>query len=103
VVSIAKPKQPIVVAAKSSQLVVEPIHVENPYFFITQPIIVSGHSLNNLRQINMFLEQAAHNVTIWLRTLQKLANLEIENEQIRENMSKTNNHLQTCSLELKTM
>jgi hypothetical protein len=44
VVSIAKPKQPIVVAAKSSQLVVEPIHVENPYFFITQPILISGHS-----------------------------------------------------------
>jgi hypothetical protein len=51
----------------------------------------------------MFLEQAAHNVTTWLRTLQKLANLEIENEQIRENMSETNNHLQTYSLGLKTM
>jgi septal ring factor EnvC (AmiA/AmiB activator) len=102
-VSIAKPKQPIVVTAKSSQLVVEPIHVENPYFSITQPILIFGQSTNNLRQIDMFLEQAVHNVTTWLKTLQKLANLEIENEQIRKNMFETKNHLQTCILGLKTM
>ncbi len=56
-VSIAKPKQPIVIIIESSQpiqLVVEPIHVKNPYFSITQPILVSSHSTYNLKQINMF-------------------------------------------------
>jgi hypothetical protein len=39
----------------------------------------------------------------WLGTLQELANLRVEYEQIRENMSKTNNRLQTYSLELEIM
>jgi hypothetical protein len=51
----------------------------------------------------MFLKQAAHNATTWSRTLQELANLRIEYEQTRENLSKTNNYLHTYSLELETM
>jgi len=51
----------------------------------------------------MFLEQVAHNATTWSRTLQELANLIIEYEQTREILFKTNNYLQTYSLELETM
>jgi hypothetical protein len=39
----------------------------------------------------MFLEQAAHDATTQLRTLQELANLRVEYEQTKENLSKTNN------------
>ncbi len=59
VVSIAKPKQLVVITTKSSQpiqLVVEPVHVENPQFFITQLVLVSGHSTHNMRYISMFLK-----------------------------------------------
>jgi hypothetical protein len=49
----------------------------------------------------MFLEQIAQNATTWLRTLQELSNLRIEFKQLKENLSKTHNHLQTCSLELE--
>jgi hypothetical protein len=47
----------LVVASEASQLVqlvVEPIHVENPLFFITQPILVYGHSIDNLKHISIF-------------------------------------------------
>jgi len=43
--------------------VVEPIHVKNPQFSITQLVLVSSHFIDNLRQINMFLEQATQNAT----------------------------------------
>jgi hypothetical protein len=46
VVPIVEPTQPVVVATKSSHLVqhiVEPIHVENPQFSISQLVIVFGH------------------------------------------------------------
>jgi hypothetical protein len=43
----------------------------------------------------MFLKQVAQNATTWLGTLQKLANLRIEYEQIKENLFETNNCLQT--------
>ncbi len=65
-VPIIEFKQPIVVATKTSQLVqlvVEPIQIENPSFFITQHVLVSGHSIDNLRHISMFLEQAVDNAT----------------------------------------
>jgi hypothetical protein len=49
----------------------------------------------------MFLEQVAQNATTWLGTLQKLLNLRVEFKQIKENLSKTHNRLQTYSLKLK--
>ncbi len=106
VVSIVEPKQLVVVVTESSQLiqhVVEHVHVENPQFYIAQHVQVFGHFINNLRWISMFLEQATQNVTTWSGTLQELTNLRVEYEQTRQNMSKTNNHLQTCTLQLYLM
>ncbi len=51
----------------------------------------------------MFLKQVAQNATTWLGTLQKLANLRIEYEQIKENLFETNNCLQTYNIKLETM
>jgi hypothetical protein len=51
----------------------------------------------------MFLEQVVQNATTWLKTLQELSNLRVEFEQIKENLSKTHNCQQICSLKLKTM
>jgi predicted nucleic acid-binding Zn-ribbon protein len=51
----------------------------------------------------MFLKQVVQNATTWSWTLQELLNLIIEFEQIKENMSKTHNRLQTFSQKLKTM
>jgi septation ring formation regulator EzrA len=51
----------------------------------------------------MFLEQVAQNATTWSKTLQELSNLRVEFEQVKENMSETHNHLQTCSLRLEIM
>jgi hypothetical protein len=51
----------------------------------------------------MFLEQVAQNATTCLKALQELSNLKVEFEQVKENLSKTHNYLQTYSLELKTM
>jgi hypothetical protein len=51
----------LVVVSKASQLVqlvVEPIHVGNPQFSIIQCILMYGHSIDNLKQISMFLKQA---------------------------------------------
>jgi hypothetical protein len=58
VVPITMSKWLVVVATEASQpvqLLVEPIQIKNPQFFITQPILVSSHSIDNLRQISMFL------------------------------------------------
>jgi hypothetical protein len=43
--------------------VVEHAHVENPQFFITQLVLISSYSIDNVKQINMFLEQAIQNAT----------------------------------------
>jgi hypothetical protein len=51
----------------------------------------------------MFVKQVAQNATTWLGTLQKLANLRIEYEQIKENLFETNNCLQTYNIKLETM
>jgi len=51
----------------------------------------------------MFLKQVAQNATTWSRTLQEFSNFIIEFEQIKKNMSKTHNHLQTYSPELETV
>jgi hypothetical protein len=34
--------------------IVEPAHVENPQFFITQIVLVFSHSINNLKQLVCF-------------------------------------------------
>jgi len=41
----------------------------------------------------MFLEQVVQNATTLLGTLQELSNLKVELEQVKENWSKTHNHL----------
>lgn len=51
----------------------------------------------------MFLKQATQNATTWSGTLQKLANLRIEYEQIKENLFETKSRLQTYNIELETM
>ncbi len=75
--------------------------MENPQFFGFQLVLVCSHSIEILRQISTFLEQVVQNATTWSRTLQELSNLRIEFEQVKENLSKTHNRLQTCSLKLK--
>ncbi len=83
IVPIVETTQLIVVAEESSQpiqLIVELVHVKNPQFYISQPILVFGHSTKKLRHISMFLEQAAQNATTWSRTLQELSNLRVEYE-----------------------
>jgi hypothetical protein len=60
---------------------------------MSQHVLVSNHPINNLRQINMFLKQVAHNATTWLGTLDELTNFRDEYEQTKENMFETNNHL----------
>jgi hypothetical protein len=87
----------VAVATKSFQ----PIQIENPQFFRFQLVLAFGHSIETLRHINMFLEQVAQNASTWSKTLQELSNLRVEFEQVKENMSKTHNHVQTSSLELK--
>jgi hypothetical protein len=67
--------------------------MENPQFLKFQHVLVLGHSIETLRQINMFLEQVAQNATSWSRTLQELSNLRIEFEQVKENLFETHNHL----------
>ncbi len=106
VILITEPTQPIVVVAKLSQPIqpiVEHVHVKNPQFSISQPILVFGHFINNHRQFNMFLEEVAQNATTQLKTLQEFANVKVEFEQSKENLFETHNCLQTCSLELKIM
>ncbi len=108
--SIARAKKPIVAIIKISQHVqpiVEHVHIKNPqlyiyiyiyiYIDIYKHVLILGHSIDNLRHINMFLEQVAYNVATWSGTLQEFTNLKVEDEQTKENLSKTNNHLQTCS------
>jgi predicted nucleic acid-binding Zn-ribbon protein len=51
----------------------------------------------------MFLEQVIQNATTWSGTLQKISNLKVEFEQVKENLSETHNCLQTYSLKLETM
>jgi chromosome segregation ATPase len=51
----------------------------------------------------MFLEQVAQNATTLLGTLQELSNLKVEFEQVKENLSDTHNHLQTCTLKLEIL
>ncbi len=51
----------------------------------------------------MFLEQVVQNATTSSITLQKLSNLRIEFEKIKENLSKNHDHLQTYTLELETV
>ncbi len=67
VIAIAKPTQPMVVPTKSSQLVqlvIEPVQIENPQFFRFQLLIDFGHFIENLRQINICLQQVVQNATI---------------------------------------
>jgi hypothetical protein len=51
----------------------------------------------------MFLEHSTHNSTTWFETLQEIANLRFDYEQIKKNVFETNNYLQTCNPKLKTM
>jgi hypothetical protein len=67
--------------------------IEKPQFFRFQLVLVSGHSIETLRQVNMFLDQVAQNAITWLGTLQKLSNFRVEFEQIKENLFETHNHL----------
>jgi hypothetical protein len=85
IVPLAGIKEPIVTS------IVELAHVKNPQFSITQLVLVSSHSIDNLRQICMFLEQAVQNATTWSRTLDEFANLVVEFEQIKKNLSTTSN------------
>jgi hypothetical protein len=65
-------KQPIVVTVKSSesiQSIVELVYIENSLFFVTQPIPIFGHAIDNLKQISMFFEQVVQNATTWSKTL----------------------------------
>ncbi len=51
-VPTTKAKEPVVVAIEPSQTfqpLVELVHIENPQFFITQPILVYEHSIENWR------------------------------------------------------
>jgi hypothetical protein len=101
VVSIAWPIT--VESFQPIQLEVEPVQIENPQISRFQLVLVCGHYTETLRQIRIFLEQVTQNATTWSGTLQELSNLIIEFEQVKENMFETHNHLQTCSLKLKTM
>jgi hypothetical protein len=67
--------------------------IEKPQFSRFQLVLVFGHSIETLRQINMFLTQVAQNATTWLGTLQELSNFRVEFEQIKEKLFETHNHL----------
>ncbi len=57
VVPIIKSKQLVFVTTKLSrpvQLVIEPIYIENPYFFISKQVPISDHPIETLNKILCF-------------------------------------------------
>jgi endo-1,4-beta-mannosidase len=85
------------------QLVVEHVSLENPQFPTMQSTPIFKYFTKNLKEINMFFEQATHNATTWLGILEGLTNLSVECEKTKHNLYETNNQLQTHSIELTTM
>jgi hypothetical protein len=61
---------------------------------------MSSHFIKNLKKINIFFEQATHNVITSSRILDGLTNFNVECEEVKHNVCETNNQLWTCNLKL---
>jgi len=44
-------------SSKLVQSIVELVYIENSLFFVTQPIPIFGHAIDNLKQISIFLSK----------------------------------------------
>lgn len=75
------------------QTVVQLVSLENPQFPTMQSTPDSRYSTKKLKEINMFFEQATHNVATWLGILEGLTNLSVECEKTKHNLYETSNQL----------
>jgi hypothetical protein len=73
-----------IVVSQLVQHVVEPVSLENPQFPTMQSTPISRYSTKKLKEINMFFEQATHNVATWLGILKGLTNLSVECEKTKQ-------------------